>query len=44
MSININEELIKLTRNKWNILRKLTLISKLINIQIIISRTIILNQ
>ena len=41
MSIKFDAELAKLTRNKRNILTKLALMFKLIDIQIIISRKII---
>ena len=41
MSINIDVKLIKLTRNKRKILTKLTLMFKLIDIQIVILRKVI---
>ena len=41
MSINIDVKLVELTRNRRKILTKLTLMFKLINIEIVISRKII---
>ena len=41
MSIKFEAELAKLTRNRRNILTELTLMFKLINIQIVISRKVI---
>ena len=41
MSININAEFVKLTRNKQKILTKLISMFKLIDIQIVISRKVI---
>ena len=42
MSIKFDAELAKLTRNRRNILTKLASIFKLINIQIIISRKLLI--